>query len=138
MKSPLPTATVAAIDEAFAENRRTVLALASAAIEKQRVGLQLVFDAASSLLTAKGYVMHNGDAQTGEISAGGRDWWFTFTQGGDVECGDTFDNLYGATQDALLHWFRSSLLDIDLGDLDSPFAPTSLITPTGFEGVKTF
>ncbi len=69
-------------------------------------------DTAAQDLNAKGYRIHNGDAETGETvtDESGADWWFTWCAPGmsSVETGETHGSELEATFDALAHWLANS------------------------------
>lgn len=74
-----------------------------------------VIDRLAGHLANAGYVIHNGDAETGETvdDESAPDWWFTFTNGGDIESGLNCASMLDATADAMTHWFASASIARD-------------------------
>lgn len=66
-------------------------------------------------LAQAGYTIYNGNAETGETvdDGSGPDFWFTWSQGRDVETGETHHNFLAAAGDAMNHWFTNAAIDID-------------------------
>ena len=61
-------------------------------------------------LSNAGYVIHSGNAESGEVvdDGSGEDWWFSWCNGGDVETGETCMNELGAQSDAMAHFFANA------------------------------
>jgi hypothetical protein len=71
-----------------------------------------VIDSLAQHLARAGYVIYNGNADTGDTvdEESGVDWWFTWTNGGDIEVGPTADSMLAATGEAMAHWFEASTI----------------------------
>jgi hypothetical protein len=74
-----------------------------------------VVESLSAYLSDAGYVIHNGNAETGETvtDESGRDWWFTWSRGTDVETGETHATQLDAFGDAMAHWFSYAEIPLD-------------------------
>lgn len=71
-------------------------------------------DDVERLLRAAGYVVYNGDAETGEAvdDCSGEDFWFTWTDGKcDIEVGEAMPSDLAAWSDALEHFFTNAVID---------------------------
>lgn len=75
-------------------------------------------DQLDALLDDKGYVIYNGNAETGETvdDESGDDWWFTWAAPGMAECevGATCASSLEALCDAASHFFENA--DIQMYD----------------------
>jgi hypothetical protein len=69
-----------------------------------------IFDNLAKHQATAGYAIHNADAATGETvdDEGGADWWWTWTNGGDIEAGSACASMLDATGDAMAHWFGNA------------------------------
>ena len=69
-----------------------------------------VVDKLAEHLAKAGYQIHNGDATTGETvtDESGADWWWSWTNGGDIETGEVCASSLDATGDAMAHWFGAA------------------------------
>ena len=93
-------------------------------------------DSIDGLLRAAGYVIHNGNAETGETvtDESGADWWFTWgtPQMSEYECGPTCSGSLEALQSAALHWFENARVPMHTSTkVEAQTAPTVVVDFSG-------
>lgn len=66
-------------------------------------------------LKTAGYVIYNDDAESGKTveDESAPAWWFTWTQGRDIEAGETHHCFLDAAGDAMNHWFTNATIAVD-------------------------
>jgi len=84
------------------------------------IGCSDVVNTLEGLLNSAGYVIHNGNAETGATvqDESGPEWWFTWAAPGmaDCESGPTCSISLEALASAVQHWLANASIPLHLND----------------------